>query len=570
MAEGVMRLGLVLSATDKMSRVISQTMGRSMKSMADFQKKANAIADTTNKIGLGMIGVGTSVSTALFGMVKNTADNAKEISRASQRVGMSTEAFQVYSEAAKRAGIDTDRFQSSTARLAKNQYMAAHGNKALSATFKSMGVSVFDANGNYKKTNVLMRDLADKFQKAPDGTKKIAYATALFGKAGKDMIPMLNKGGAALDKLSEEMKLNGNIIDTEGIEKAKRFNEKMRDMTEKLEGAKNKIAIAVMPAFTKLGEKMLVIITRITTWIKENKALIPKLIHWAKITMEVGVGIWAISTAIKAVVAISQTIKTVVAVFKAVKMIIWGVRSGYYALIAAQKLGAAWTGIVAAATWAWNAAFVASPIGWIVLGIGALVGVLALAWNKFEGFRATIKTTWEVVKGFGSILKDYVIDRIKGIISGLGSMGRAIGLLFKGKFAEAGGEALKGVKALSGYDATKKAMASTMKLTQSIAPTYTKILASEKAVTSQKEKQGKSIQTTSKTEQSLVQSRVEINRNVSTKSVSEPVIHFNQTVNVSGGSATAKLDFMKMMNESKPQIEQFLKGITDNQKRMGY
>lgn len=107
--------------------------------------------------------------------------------------------------------------------------------------------------------------------------------------------------------------------------------------------------------------------------------------------------------------------------------------------------------------WLFNAALWASPTTWIIAGIAALVAGVVLAWNKFEGFRKIILGVWEVIKGFGNILKTFVIDRIKGIISGLGSLGKAIGRLFKGDFGGAWEAAKEGVMDLSGISAAKNA-----------------------------------------------------------------------------------------------------------------
>lgn len=56
------------------------------------------------------------------------------------------------------------------------------------------------------------------------------------------------------------------------------------------------------------------------------------------------------------------------------------------------------TGIATAAQWAWNAAFIASPIGWIVLAIGLLVGAVIYAWTHFEGFRKVVIACWEGIQ----------------------------------------------------------------------------------------------------------------------------------------------------------------------------
>lgn len=45
-----------------------------------------------------------------------------------------------------------------------------------------------------------------------------------------------------------------------------------------------------------------------------------------------------------------------------------------------------------------NAAFAVTPLGWIVIGIGAIITALVLAYNKFEWFRNGVKTVFEALK----------------------------------------------------------------------------------------------------------------------------------------------------------------------------
>lgn len=69
------------------------------------------------------------------------------------------------------------------------------------------------------------------------------------------------------------------------------------------------------------------------------------------------------------------------------------------------KLVSFWENVVTVATVAWTVAtellsmaFGTLPIGWIMLGIGAVVGSVVLAWNKFEGFRKAVFAIWESIK----------------------------------------------------------------------------------------------------------------------------------------------------------------------------
>ena len=133
----------------------------------------------------------------------------------------------------------------------------------------------------------------------------------------------------------------------------------------------------------------------------------------------------------------------------------------------AQKMKAVWDGITTAsttvltgATWLLNAALAMNPIVWIVAGIVALVAVLVLAWQKIGWFRGAILAAWETIKQFGSILKDFVIDRIKGLLSGIAGIGSALVKLFKGDFAGAWDSAKNAVGDLVGVDAVKKAVGS--------------------------------------------------------------------------------------------------------------
>ena len=103
-----------------------------------------------------------------------------------------------------------------------------------------------------------------------------------------------------------------------------------------------------------------------------------------------------------------------------------------------------------------NLAFVASPIGWIVLAVGALTAAVVYCWDRFAGFRAFLLTAWDTVKGFGQILKDALIDRFRQILRGLGAVGKALVSLVKGDFNEAWEHASNGAKDLIGGNQIKQ------------------------------------------------------------------------------------------------------------------
>lgn len=139
------------------------------------------------------------------------------------------------------------------------------------------------------------------------------------------------------------------------------------------------------------------------------------------------------------------------------------------------------TKLAAIGQWLLNTAMYGCPVVWIIAGVAALVAIIAVAWNKFEGFRAVVITVWDTMKAFGNILKDFVIDRIKGIISGIGAIGSAIYKLFTGDFSGAWDTAKQGIADLSGYNAVKNAISQSADVVSGIGKDYQLNLAQQKA-----------------------------------------------------------------------------------------
>lgn len=134
-----------------------------------------------------------------------------------------------------------------------------------------------------------------------------------------------------------------------------------------------------------------------------------------------------------------------------------GVISAVKFLTNAQKMQALWTKICTAAQWLWNAAMTANPVGLIIVGIAALVAIIAVCWNKFEGFRTVIFKGWEALKLFGTVIKNYVINRIKEMVSGITGIGATLMAFFRGDWKKAWELGTKATQDLMGTKSGAKA-----------------------------------------------------------------------------------------------------------------
>ena len=69
-----------------------------------------------------------------------------------------------------------------------------------------------------------------------------------------------------------------------------------------------------------------------------------------------------------------------------------------YSLEGVLMVAAGAIAVIIGVVWAFNAALLANPITWIVVGITALVAILVILWNECEGFRNFWIGVWEMIK----------------------------------------------------------------------------------------------------------------------------------------------------------------------------
>jgi len=98
--------------------------------------------------------------------------------------------------------------------------------------------------------------------------------------------------------------------------------------------------------------------------------------------------------------------------FLVIAGVIGGIAVAILAANAAIKIYTLYTQISTAAQWLWNAALTANPLGLIVVGIAAVIAILAILYTKFEGVRKIVDNVFgflkDVVMGSIDIITTYV------------------------------------------------------------------------------------------------------------------------------------------------------------------
>ncbi len=217
----------------------------------------------------------------IVALIKSQIDLGDQLSKTSQKVGVSVENLSAYQYAAKLSGASNESLTASLSRLAKSMQEAAQdGGGETARFFQSLGVSVTDTNGRLRDTGAVFEDLSRVFAGAPDGPEKTAAAMKLLGRSGAELLPLMN----SLKELKAEAQATGNVVSTDFAKKSEEFNDSMERLQSAAGRMARSIATAVIPVLADMAEHLAVITGSqidysITRLIKERESWTRALEH---------------------------------------------------------------------------------------------------------------------------------------------------------------------------------------------------------------------------------------------------------------------------------------------------
>ena len=236
---------------------------------------------------LAALGIGIAGAFALKSAIDTTTNLGEEVYKLSHMFGLSAESASKWSFIAHRAGIEADTLGRGMKMMSKNlETMALHlENKGTPDTFifaqalKEIGVKAFDTKGHILGLDEIMARISDKFEAMPDSIQKTGLATALFGKNGAELIPVLDLGRKGLEELSAEAQKYGLIISGPNLAAIHAYVLKHRELDAAMQGMQLTIGTALIPVLTALTGQVTGTFQAIRTWINANPAVVTSLQH---------------------------------------------------------------------------------------------------------------------------------------------------------------------------------------------------------------------------------------------------------------------------------------------------
>lgn len=223
----------------------------SQSAIADWSKKVTAIA-----AGIGLEkGISKAVD-ALYRAVGNGIELADKFNKLSQSIGMPVEELSKLNYTAGLADVSTESLGKAVTRLSKNMVDVAGGAVGPAAqAFSAMGIAVKNTDGSLKSSSDVIAEVADKFASYRDGAAKTALAVALFGKAGAEMIPLLNAGADGLKEGGDEAQRFGLVLSKETTQAAEEFNDNLTRISKIQDGIVLQVTARLLPSLQRLAEQ---------------------------------------------------------------------------------------------------------------------------------------------------------------------------------------------------------------------------------------------------------------------------------------------------------------------------
>lgn len=210
-----------------------------------FISKLGSGLGNAAKVGAGAIAaVGTAASAAVGSLIKGTGEVAAlgdNIDKASQKMGISAQAYQEWDAILQHSGSSIDAMSKGMITLQKNAVDNAE-------KFEALGLTQEDVAS--MNTEDLFAATIAGLQKMGEGAERTALAQELLGGATKELGPLLNTSAEDTEEMRKRVHELGGVLSDEAVKSAAAYQDSLQDMQTAFSGIKNNLMSEFLPSIT--------------------------------------------------------------------------------------------------------------------------------------------------------------------------------------------------------------------------------------------------------------------------------------------------------------------------------
>lgn len=265
MSEGNMAGNDILSRIQVLLDADTANFSEGMqKAKGESKSTFESIRENANKMGKTVVAGATTAVLALSAMAWETANQAVELEKFALRANTTTQDFQKMAVGAQAYGIEqeklSDMMKDFNEKLGELTTIGAGGGVDF---FEQIAVKTEGSAAAAEKLILKMQKLSgpealqlyvDKLEEAGVTQQQMSFYLESMASDMTDLIPLLINGGEGMQLYSDAAERAGLVMNEETIAQAKILKEQMYLLDLQLQGAKNQLMQAVIPAFVDIAQ----------------------------------------------------------------------------------------------------------------------------------------------------------------------------------------------------------------------------------------------------------------------------------------------------------------------------
>ena len=238
----------------KAFRSVQSEAGKTKQSAQDASKGFDQLKDSARSLAVEFLSYEAAIRVfdGIKGAVENAITFAASMGKLQEKTGLSATTLQVWAAAAKRADISQETVAKGLGLFSKAMGNLQQGSTKASASLKILLGSADALKG--LTADEKLRKITDGLAKMSAGSQRAKITTDLFGKAGLELLPVIDQlGGQGFDKLKDKLQAFGALLSDDAIQQAKVAEETFGDLKLATQGVALQFTEGMLPALTSLA-----------------------------------------------------------------------------------------------------------------------------------------------------------------------------------------------------------------------------------------------------------------------------------------------------------------------------
>ena len=255
-AAPIRKVEKALVGVDKKTKKVNKSLKKTNSRFKDFGKKGVKGLGALTK-GLGAAAIAATAAAGAFAyMAKSTLNTLDALGKTASKLGVTTEFLSKYQVIANRAGISTETFNMGLQRFLRRLGEAQQGTGELLKPLGNLGISMKDANGNFREGTKVFAEYMKKLSGMENSTQKLAFAMKGFDSEGVAMVNIADMGADRIAELGRRAKEAGLIISGDLAIAAAAANDALADLFDLGKGFKTQFFGALSQTIEQLTEML--------------------------------------------------------------------------------------------------------------------------------------------------------------------------------------------------------------------------------------------------------------------------------------------------------------------------